>query len=45
VVLPTEVAAPQPSEDGDQGVRAEVEKHLMAVLGGPGDVTIDVDVT
>ena len=44
VVLPTEVAAPQPSEDGDQGVRAEVEKHLMAVLGGPGDVTIDVDV-
>jgi [protein-PII] uridylyltransferase len=38
VVLPTDSAATEPS--GDEGARAEVEKHLLAVLGPPGDVTI-----
>jgi [protein-PII] uridylyltransferase len=35
VVLPTDSAATEPS--GDDGTRAEVEKHLLAVLGAPGD--------
>jgi len=37
VVLPTELAGAEPDADRDDGVRAEVEKHLMAVLGAPDD--------
>jgi [protein-PII] uridylyltransferase len=39
-VGPEESDAAGPRGDGDESARAEVGKHLMAVLGAPGDVAV-----